>query len=162
MSNDCVYKLRVVAKSPESILRLFNIMSYKDRNWYMYKAKDVFWEKHPEQEGEFWVAELAGDVGWDHYWWFHDYNEDGTPVYDGPRRLVTFPELCKELDFGVESWTEESMECFQQHAICTASGKIIVEDKKDYDRENKIYGFGDDWGSDSPPEYIYSGKEEKE
>ena len=61
MPNWCSYTMKAVSKSKEALDRLINIMSYMDKEYYLYRCASVSVYDEFQEDGYF-VAMLCGDV----------------------------------------------------------------------------------------------------
>jgi len=153
MANNCIYSMRVVAKQKESIERLLKIMQYKDPEYYLYRvfsaefadlgncADPVYFE----QDGDYVWSEIHGDVAWACDGWLgpkHEYHEKSKLGAS----YTNLYELCKVLNVGVEIWSEEPGQHFQEHYIVDHLGQRYLEQAEDYSMEDPDNtGFAGDY-----------------
>ena len=64
MANDASFDMKVVAKDKETIDRLLSIMKYEDKEFYIYRVRDVDVLYPAEKEGDNYSAVFQGDVAW--------------------------------------------------------------------------------------------------
>lgn len=167
MANDCSYDMQVVAKTKEALERLLSIMKYEDKEFYIYRVRDVYVNMEPNtlesKGGKLWTMKLAGDVAWSASAWVNGVPDpnDKSDTGAGYTNLV---ELCKTLDIGVEIWTSEPGMCFQEHILINNRGMSsydttdwTVEYDEETDEPIEDGGF-DNYGSWVNPEEIYEEK----
>lgn len=135
MANNCRYNIMAVSKNKESLERLFRIMDYKDKEYYLYRVFDVCWITSPVKFGsEYCLAELHGDVAWSAFRWIED-EPNLTDTSSRGAHYSVFPEICEALGIGVEIWTEESGIGFQEHYIVNHDGEVLVNGCVDWAEE---------------------------
>ena len=141
MANNCVYDLKAVSKSKESLERLVKIMNYEDPEYYIYRcfsAQDWSWSV----DGDFHVVEITGDVAWSCNEWFSSTEEDETRLGDGwdykgdcgDAHYITLDLICKELGIGIECWGEEIGVGFQEYYLVNHEGEIVCNECRDFSR----------------------------
>ena len=160
-------QLKAVAKEKSALERLVSIMEYKDPEYFIYRCFSVSGDI--TKEGDYYVANLTGDVAWSCTKWFETEEkpeelivlkyEDGwkctRPVF-GTAHYITLDLLCKKLEIGLELYSEESGCCFQEHYHVDANGNILIKDcvewtedwwdeENDCERDEPVYtgGFDD-------------------
>jgi len=126
MANNCFYDMHVVGRTKESVDRVYDILIYRDSEFFVYRCFccDVYDEAH-EDDG-YWVCGLCGDVAWGISEWI---NMD-QPSYSMENGSVKRPLqcICKALGVGIEIWAEEEGMGYQEHYVVTAGG--LVKDRK--------------------------------
>lgn len=191
MPNFCEFRLRFAAPKKQTLEEIKRIMQYEDDKRTMYRVLE-FVAKQPKKREKLWIMSAYGYVAWSDASWFttvdeykagyednkmrckealekystedkdwHKRLEDDVKYYE-THRPVGFPELCKELDFGVESWTEEPGMLFQNHTLCNRKGIIEIDEEREtlFDEDGKSLpglGFGKDFGKFFKPEIIFHG-----
>lgn len=63
MPNWCSYTMKAVSKSKDALDRLIKIMTYEDKEYYIYRCASVG-VSDEVQEGDYFVAMVYGDVAW--------------------------------------------------------------------------------------------------
>ena len=127
MANNCSYNIRVVAKDAEAIKRVFDIMRYKDKEFYLYRVFSVereFGLHERPWKGGFFYADFFGDVAWGCDRWIND-NPDMENKSETGAHYSTFVEICKALSVGVEIFAEEEGCGFQEHFIVNHDGEVV-------------------------------------
>ena len=155
--------MQAVAKTREALERLLSIMKYEDKEFYIYRVRDVYVDMEPNtleyKGGKLWTMKLSGDVAWSATPWVR-----GVPNPDEKSETgagyTNLAELCKKLDIGVEVWTSEPGMCFQEYILIDNSGKVKYDTEEwtlEYDDDmNPIEEGGfEEYGEWSFPEEIY-------
>lgn len=124
MANWCNYTMKAVSKSKDSLNRLFDIMSYKDPEHYMYEVIQVNNLTGIIEDGEYFYVELEGYVAWSCDAWVfqksdvndllcigHEKDENGKPIYNKPiygtAYFTSLPDICKKFDITVQLYGAE-------------------------------------------------------
>lgn len=164
MANDCYYRLQVTAENKEAIKRLFNIMGYKDKDFYLYRVFEVARVPDSEKELEgFFVAEFEGDVAWSTHSWVDDEPNTGAVDKDTGAHYSNLQEVCKALGVGVEVWSSECGFDLMEHYAVNNKGEVIryeISDdwKTSYEDDDGVWheeeGGFPDWGTYLPPSTI--------
>ena len=175
MANNCFYQIKAVAKNKEALERLVQIMKYKDSEYFIYRCFEA--EANIYKDGDFYVADISGDVAWSCSKWFAtqenkdelivlEYDNEFNPTY-GTAHYISLDLLCKILGIGIELFSEESGCCFQENYHVNPNGEIIVSDvvewtedwwdyENDCERDEPITTGGFDYyGQFNSPEDIY-------
>ena len=136
MANNCFYEMKAVAKSKEALERLVEIMKYKDSEYFIYRCFSA--EANIYQDGEYYVADISGDVAWSCSKWFgHEENKDELIVlsYDkdmnetyGTSHYITLDILCERLEIALEVYGQESGCEFQEHYVVNSKGEVVVSE----------------------------------
>jgi hypothetical protein len=164
MANDCSFRLKAAAENKETLDRLLSIMKYEDKEFYIYRVRDVYVDMEPNnlesKEGRLWTIGLMGDVAWSANPWVkgvpnpNDKSETGA----GYTNLV---ELCKTLGMGVEIWTSEPGMSFQEHILVNRHGEVEYDTadwQLEYDEETdepiESGGFSDFERFNTPEEIL--------
>ena len=133
MANNCPYNMRVVAKDKAAIERLYNIMRYRDSEYYLYRVFSV--EKdETEEDGDLFVADFFGDVAWGCSPWIYD-ETDKTKKSATGAHYSNLLEICADLNVGVEIFAEEEGIGFQQHFRVDRRGEIDISESADWSCE---------------------------
>ena len=164
MANNCFYTMKATSKDENALKRLISIMKYKDPEYFIYRCFSVSGDI--SKEGDYYVANLTGDVAWSCSKWFETeekpedlivlkYDENMKEIY-GTAHYISLDILCKKLEIGLELYSEESGCCFQEHYLVDANGNILIEDcvewtedwwdeENDCERDEPVYtgGFDD-------------------
>jgi hypothetical protein len=163
MANDCSFDMKVVAKDKETIDRLLSIMKYEDKEFYIYRVRDVDVLYPTEKEGDNYSAVFQGDVAWSASAWVRGIPDPNSKSETGAG-YTNLVELCKTLDIGVEIWTSEPGMCFQEHILINNRGLSsydttdwTVEYDEETDEPIEDGGF-DNYGSWVDPNEIYEEK----
>lgn len=136
MANNCSYCIKAVSKSKESLERLESIMHYEDTEYFIYRCFSA--EFNIYKDGEFYVADIFGDVAWSCSKWFESkedtkdlivlkYDDNMNPIY-GTSHYISLDYLCKKLEIGVELYSEESGCEFQEHYLVNQNGEFLVNE----------------------------------
>lgn len=169
MANDCMFKIRLVSPDRSALVRVKQIMRYKDPELWMYRVREFHPGRIRKRDG-YYILDCEGDVAWSDMKWFDpswviEWMKNPPKKSEVRGRPTVFPELCRMLDFGVESWTEEWGVGFQGHSMCDHDGRHWVDDERDFDidevgdPEPTNPGYGDQYGEFADPETIYRGGE---
>lgn len=168
MANCCSFDMMMVSKDKETLDRVFSILQYKDKEFYLYRVQDIQWDGKPYKQNGLWVGRFAGDVAWSCTNWLNGVWNDGSKSETGAS-YITLPELCRKLNFGVEIWASEPGMCFQEYIRINNSGTIednISEDwTQEFDDDGNLVeekGGFDDYGDWCDPEDIFKPDDERE
>ena len=137
MANTCLYTIKAVSKNEDAIKRLIQIMNYKDPEYFIYRCRSVY-DNGIYKDGDYYVADLNGDVAWSCNRWFATqenkdelvvikYDDDFNPTY-GTAHYISLDLLCKKLGVAIELYSEESGCCFQEHYQVNANGEIVCSE----------------------------------
>ena len=154
MVNMCDVRMRIAAKDAESIQKF--IEDVRDHGTFrVYNG--IFTTEEEFDPGK--VLDIDGvkayDVAFSCKWSFVTaFEEDGVNAMFGnnnPAYDKYFHEFCKDHGVGVEMYSEESGNGFEEHYLIAPSGEILesecVDMSESYDEENdewiKEGGFGD-------------------
>ena len=130
MANNCFYQIKAVAKNKEALERLVQIMKYKDNEYFIYRCFEA--EANIYKDGDFYVADISGDVAWSCSKWFAtqenkdelivlEYDDNFNPTY-GTAHYISLDLLCKKFGIGIELFSEESGCEFQEHYLVNSNG----------------------------------------
>jgi hypothetical protein len=125
--------MRVVAKDEAAIKRLYNIMGYRDSEYYLYRVFSVG-KDETEKDDDLFFADFFGDVAWDCSPWFYD-EPDMTRKLDTGAHYSNLLEICADLNVGVEVFAEEEGIGFRQHFRVDHYGKIDISESVDWSCE---------------------------
>jgi hypothetical protein len=126
--------MKAVSKSKEALDLLIRIMSYEDKDYYIYRCAVI--EVSDEfQENEYFVAMLYGDVAWSCDSWFDRIERIDETIESGGN-YVTLDILCERLGIAVEVFGAESGMEFQEHYLCNPKGDVLW---------NECVGWHQDW-----------------
>lgn len=143
MANDCSFDMKVVAKDKETIDRLLSIMKYEDKEFYIYRVRDVDVLYPAEKEGDNYSAVFQGDVAWSANAWVRGIPDPNSKSETGAG-YTNLVELCKTLGIKIEIWTSEPGMGFQEY--------ILIGDNGEYDYQTEDWNL--EWGEndDDPVE----------
>lgn len=161
MANCCSFDMMIVSKDKETLDRMFSILQYKDKEFYLYRVQDIQWVGKPHKQNGLWVGYFTGDVAWSCTNWLEGSWNNGSKSETGAS-YTTLPELCEKLDFGVEIWGAEPGMGFQEYIRINNSGDItdnLSEDwTQEFDDDGNIVdergGFAD-YGDWCDPEDVF-------
>lgn len=123
MANNCFYTMKAVAKDENALKRLHKIMNYEDPEYYMYRVFSCDIDEDLHQDGEFYVAQFAGDVAWGCNSWFESDERPDDKIENGAH-YITLDLLCQRLGIAVEVYGEEAGCQFQQWYRCDHNGEV--------------------------------------
>lgn len=124
MPNWCSYTMKAVSKDKKALDRLISIMSYNDKEYYIYRCSSV----HVADEytvGDYFVVMLDGDVAWSCSRWFDSCEIINETNGASEAHYISIDLLCARLGIGVEVFSEEPGMQFQEHYLCHATGEIV-------------------------------------
>lgn len=127
MANNCMFNIRAVGKTKESVERFLKVLQYKDPYFALYRVFSAD-AGEAEQDGELWLLDIVGDVAWACSMWLHAV-DTGRPY--GGSKLAILPEICTTLDIGVEVWAEEPGVGFEQHILVNHNGSVVFDESED-------------------------------
>ena len=149
MPNWCAYTMKAVSKSKDALDRLISIMSYEDKEYYIYRCAVI--EVYDEfQEDDYFVAMLHGDVAWGCDSWFDRIERIDETIESGGH-YVTLDILCERLGIAIEVFGEEPGMEFQEHYLCNPKGDTVWNECTEWHQD-----WFDEEGNDLP-EPIESG-----
>ena len=136
MANNCFYQMKAVAKNKEALERLVQIMKYKDSEYFIYRCFEA--ESNIYKDGDFYVADISGDVARSCSKWFETQekpeelvvlkmDDNWNPIH-GTAHYISLDLLCKKLGIGIELFSEESGCQFQEHYSVNANGEFLVNE----------------------------------
>ena len=148
MANDCCGVMKVVAKNREAIKRLFEIMDYKDPEYFCYRVRGIGipcnsdLEAAIKQDGDLFVCDFETDAAWSSERWFNGeenpeclvctgYDKQMKEIY-GTAHIISIDRLCKKLGLAVELYATEPGMCFCEHFLVNHDGDVITNDSADY------------------------------
>lgn len=182
MANNCEYAMQLVSKDKNVLKKMYDILNYKDNDYFIYRVFDVYINAQTVDEAiekydTLFTLEVFGDVAWDISQWFstkemieekiiNGYDNNNEPIY-GSAHYITLDLLCKKLGVGVEVWAQEPGCCFEGYATSNMRGETYVEHKDwtvRYEDENgkelnppEEEGGFENFGEFSFPDEIYYG-----
>lgn len=134
MANCCEFQLKAVAKDEKTLWRLFDILEYKDPEWFISRVQYVETIADPYKEGDgLYAIELLGDVAWGTSRWFSAEPDPTQRAVNGAT-FTTLVEICKSLGIAVEIWAREPGLGYQSHSFCNPKGEW-TEDSVDWNEE---------------------------
>lgn len=149
MPNWCSYSMKAVSKSKDALDRLIRIMSYEDKEYYIYRcASATMTDEYPY--GDYFAMYIEGEVAWSCGAWF-DRIERFDDTIESGGHYVTLDILCERLGIAVELFGEESGMEFQEHYLCNPNGDVLWDEHVEWHQT-----WFDDDGNDLP-EPIESG-----
>lgn len=143
MANNCFYQIKAVAKNKEALERLVQIMQYKDSEYFIYRCFEA--EANIYKDGDFYVADISGDVAWSCSKWFAteenkgelivlEYDNEFNPTY-GTAHYISLDLLCKKFGIGIELFSEESGFQFQEHYLVNSNGDFEFNEREHWEQE---------------------------
>ena len=154
MANCCEYQLKAVSKDVNALRRLYEIMEYKDPEWYIYRVQyaEMPDDPMPEGDGGLYSVCIYGDVAWATDRWFGDVTT--TEKADNGATYTNLVELCKKLGIAVEVWAREEGMGFQSHTVCNEKGELYC-DSVDWNVEvDKGKVVGEDGGYEEFGQFV--------
>lgn len=156
MANVCDFALKAVSKDRNALLRLIDVFDYKDSKWHLHGVYGISEDRTPYEipESGLCAVILVGDQRWNCWRWMNSAKEDVWK--DMKTEEILLPDLCRELDVGIEVWSSEPNMAFQEHILVSHTGNITVNDAEDWDFEDDSSGF-EDFEEFRPENEIYGG-----
>ena len=133
MANYCVYSMVAVSKDKSALERLIKIMRYEDEEYYIYRCFSAVGNKIEENDGLYSVL-IDGDVAWSCSKWFES-TEDFNDISKTNAHYISLDLLCEKLGIGIELFSEESGNCFQEHYLVKHDGEIVFNESVEWTRE---------------------------
>lgn len=183
MANDCMFRMRVSGRSESGVRQLVDALKCKDfaRGFFMVRVYDVDEIGGAEYtDGGLVSVTVDGVCAWSvvssmldaqYYEWrglpvgeprFSVFRDTGTGRLKFCNIPVLLTTLCRETACGVEVWSREPGNGFQEHILVSADGHPRGEcrdwDPADGDGENapETGGFAE-WGTFMPPADVVDG-----
>lgn len=144
--------MKVVAKDKETIDRLLSIMKYEDKEFYIYRVRDVDVLYPAEKEGDNYSAVFEGDVAWGATPWVRGIPDPNSKSETGAS-YTNLVEICKALGIQIEIWTSEPGMGFQEYILINDNGEFDYQTEDwqlewgENDDDPKESGGFDDYGS---------------
>jgi hypothetical protein len=126
MANCVPYTLKVVAKDKEILERLFKIMNYHDKEYYIYRVYDVDVEEdEPEFVNGYYVQTFFGNVAWGASPWINDKEDKEDKESETGAHYTTLVELAKKFDFGFELFYCDEKMMYQKYWRVNHLGHVV-------------------------------------
>jgi hypothetical protein len=133
-----------VSKDKSALERLIKIMRYEDEEYYIYRCFSAVDNEIEENDGLYSVL-IDGDVAWSCRRWFEGkedvndkivlkYDDDMKEIY-GTSHYISLDLLCEKFGIGVELFSEESGNCFQEHYLVNHEGEIVFNESVEWTQE---------------------------
>lgn len=130
MANNCCYSMRAVSRSKENLERLVSIMKYKDNEFFIYRCFSAV-DEEIQEDGNLNSLMIIGDCAWSCEKWFES-KEDFNDISKTNAHYITLDLLCKKLDIGIELYSVETGNCFQEHYLVNHNGEFIYNESVEY------------------------------
>jgi hypothetical protein len=130
MANYCRYSLVAVSPKKESLEKLISIMKYKDDEFYIYRCFSAV-DEEIDKDNELYTVMIVGDCAWSCERWFES-TEDFNDISKTNAHYITLDLLCKKLDIGIELYSVETGNCFQEHYLVNHEGEFIYNESVEY------------------------------
>lgn len=145
MANNCFYTMKVVAKNENAINRLLSVMRYEDNEFFIYRCNSAYLTSM-HKEGEFFVGMVGGDVAWSCYRWITDNENKNEKLCTGyitgkggirvsqygPAHYAPLTVVCRNLNIGIEIFSQEAGIGFQEHYIIDHRGAVVVNEEENW------------------------------
>ena len=134
MANTCCYEMKVVGRTKKSLVRLINILSYRDDKFCLSRVYTVSYHCDKIQKDGLWSVELFGTCAWSTESWFIPDNKNKNHMYTygkhfkdytGPVYSV-FSDICRDLDIGVEVYSCDEIGGIQEHNLTNHLGRTVI------------------------------------
>lgn len=136
MANNCAYYMIAVSPYRDALVKLIDILNYKDPDWYIYRvfSNDAD-ERSIEKAGDtnLYRMGIYGDVAWSCTSWVEDIPTplDERKREDNGSRYTNLVELSKALGISFEVFAEECGCEFGQY-LHVSQGEVVASDTCDY------------------------------
>lgn len=131
MANECWYYM-VVTGRKEDIERLYSIMEYEDRSFYIYRVFSAELTSLTRIEEDLYYAQITGNVAWSCAKWVeHQIMTREEPCEKGADLYTDLLFLSELLHLNIEIVSEEGGIGFQEHYVII-DGELEVEQCTDW------------------------------